>query len=86
MKPIAPPEYLSKWISKLPDHIKLRDLIIPGSHASNSADIYKPKWGIPFMLCQKISILKQLRAGIRYLDIKFGVRKDEIYDILGITK
>ena len=80
------PKYLSYWISKLPDYLRLRDLIIPGSHASNSKDIYKPKWGLPFMLCQKISITKQLQAGIRYLDIKFGVRKDKIYKMLGITK
>lgn len=86
MQDNKPPAYLSNWIGKLPAHLKLRDLIIPGSHASNSRDIYKPKWGIPFTLCQTLSVSEQLAMGIRYFDFKFGVRKDKIYDVLGVTK
>jgi 1-phosphatidylinositol phosphodiesterase len=86
MKTMEPPKYLSTWVTNIPPHIKLRHLILPGSHASNSSTIYKPKLGIPFMLSQTISVGKQLRAGIRFFDLKFGVRKDKIYDMLKITK
>lgn len=80
------PEYLSSWMGSLPGHLKFRDLIIPGSHASNSINLYKPKWSLPFTTCQKISLKNQLKCGIRYLDIRFGVRKDKIYEMLNINK
>jgi hypothetical protein len=80
------PEYLSSWMSSLPSHLRFRNLIIPGSHASNSNNLYKPKWSLPFTKCQQISISQQLKSGIRYLDFKYGVRKDKIYDMLNINK
>ena len=81
-----PPQYLSSWMGSLPKQLFFRDLIIPGRHASNSMDLYKPKWSLPFTKCQHFSISQQLKWGVRYLDIKFGVRKDKIYEMLGINK
>jgi hypothetical protein len=81
-----PPAYLSSWMGSLPKHLLFRDLIIPGSHSSNSNDLYKPKWSLPFTKCQEFSVSQQLKWGVRYLDIKFGVRKDKIYEMLGINK
>ena len=80
------PAYLSSWMTSLPGRIKFRDLVIPGSHASNSKSLYKPKWSLPFTRCQHVSIKEQLESGVRYIDIKFGVRKEKIYEMLGIGK
>ena len=86
MKKSTSPFYLSNWMGELKYHMKLKNLILPGANASNSKALYKPKWALPFARCQTISVCDQLNLGVRYLDVKFGVRKDKIYEMLNITK
>lgn len=61
----------SKWMSKLPDEIKLSQLTIPGTHNSLAVDCS------PFAKCQKMPLNYQLNYGIRYLDIRCRHVKDE---------
>ena len=78
--------YLSQWMTNIPGHILWRDLIIPGSHNSNSDDLNTPKLVVPFSQCQKISITDQLRAGIRYLDIRFAMLPNKKVKALDLNK
>ena len=60
------------WMSRLPDDISLANLNIPGTH--NSAARYElfPKTAI----CQSLSLTAQLRAGVRFFDIRCRHKKD----------
>ena len=80
------PQYLSYWMSHLPGYIKLRDLVIPGSHDANSFDLYKPKVAVPFSQCQKLSILNQLKSGIRFMDLRYSLSKAKKLKKLGINR
>lgn len=80
------PNYLSFWMSYLPETILLRDLIIPGAHVANSHDLYQPRLMLPFSRCQKLSITRQLEAGIRFLDLRYGLSSKKIFRKLGIDK
>ncbi|KAM9313325.1 uncharacterized protein PAF06_011320 [Gastrophryne carolinensis] len=55
---------LPDWMSHLPDHLPLASLAIPGTH--NTMALY----GGPVVECQSWSLLNQLKAGIRFLDIR----------------
>ena len=57
-------------MSELPEHLLLRDIIIPGSHAANTYDLETPKLHIPFSRCQLLSIKVQLVCGVRYFDLR----------------
>ena len=52
------------WMKSLPDERLLRDLFIPGTHDTCSL------YGGDAIQCQSLTLPKQLRAGIRYLDIR----------------
>lgn len=70
---------VSSWMASLPDQLPLHQISIPGTHDSGS--YCKPKLAIdedeplPINIryeaqCQSWSITDQLRAGIRYLDLR----------------
>jgi hypothetical protein len=80
------PIYLSYWMSHLPEHVQLRDLIIPGTHAANSHDLKEPKLLKAFAKCQKLKILDQLEMGIRYLDLRYGIKNKKALKKLGIDR
>lgn len=86
MKTARPPDYLSYWMSKISDQTLLRNLIIPGSHNTNSHDLYKPKLNIPFTQCQVLSISDQLKLGIRYLDIRYGANTSRKSKKFGVDR
>ena len=62
------------WMASLPDDARLNELAIPGTHNSAAAFVQMAY----FNKCQSKSILKQLEAGFRYLDIRLAVEKDKL--------
>ena len=78
--------YLSYWMSKLPDHMKLRNLIIPGSHAANTISLKKPKLSIPFAQCQKSTLVDQLKMGVRFFDMRYGQVSEKKMKKLGLNE
>ncbi len=61
---LTPNFFFSDWISKLPDNLKLSQLTIPGTHNSCSFQ------GTPFAITQSYSLELQLKAGLRYFDLR----------------
>ncbi|EHS64832.1 uncharacterized protein PGTG_22509 [Puccinia graminis f. sp. tritici CRL 75-36-700-3] len=57
----------SNWMSHLPDEVAISELTIPGSH--QSCAIY----GWPVARCQTRSLARQLKDGIRFLDIRLAL-------------
>lgn len=68
----------SKWMSALDDDTLLSAITIPGTHDSAA---YTVSW--PFVATQKLSIVQQLDAGIRYFDFRCGVRNDIVEMVHG---
>ncbi|KAK5116958.1 hypothetical protein LTR62_006679 [Meristemomyces frigidus] len=66
------------WMSKLDDDIKLSSLTIPGTHDSAA---FTTPW--PFIQTQKMTIMEQLNAGIRYFDLRCGLRDDVLVMVHG---
>ncbi|KAF2162226.1 hypothetical protein M409DRAFT_27231 [Zasmidium cellare ATCC 36951] len=60
-----------KWMARLDDDLLVSSLSIPGTHDSAA---YTHPW--PFIATQRMSILEQLNAGIRYFDFRCGIRED----------
>ena len=72
-------------MSHLPDHLPLSSLTIPGTHDSAA---FTYSW--PFIQTQSMNFLEQLAAGIRYFDLRCGLRDDSVQmvhgtAVLGIT-
>jgi len=68
------------WMSMLPDETLLSALTIPGTHDSTA---YTHAW--PFVQTQMMDVSSQLAAGIRYLDLRCGLRKDTLEMVHGPT-
>lgn len=75
------------WMGQLPDDTPLTQLSVPGTHDTMAYDdIWKVlSWG-GIGQCQSVSLSKQLKGGIRALDIrcrhfhnKFPIHHDKIY-------
>lgn len=58
-------------MSKLEDDVLVSSLSIPGTHDSAA---YTRPW--PYIATQKMDIRQQLNAGIRYFDLRCGIRDD----------
>lgn len=80
-----------KWMSYLPDDIKLSDISIPGTHDSATSDY---RGGVVGVVTQDWSVKEQLNAGIRHLDLRLRaeIRNNKwVFDLqhgnyyLGIT-
>ena len=65
----------ASWMADLDDAREIYALSIPGTHDSGAlysiADIYGK--------CQGLSIKEQLKAGVRFLDIRLRLVNDELY-------
>jgi hypothetical protein len=75
--------YLENWMGILYNKIKDKKLIhltIPGSHDSNTYTVVNSMMAKKFAKCQAINVYEQLKLGIRYLDLRFGVLEDQIID------
>lgn len=60
-KPVHP-----SWMSLIPDHISLTSVSIPGTHDTETYDLVDN----PVYQCQNHDLKAQLRAGLRYFDIR----------------
>lgn len=61
-----------KWMAHVKDKTLLSALTIPGTHDSAA---FTYAWA-PFVTTQTLDIRKQLDAGIRYFDLRCGIRDD----------
>ena len=68
------------WMADLDDDLPLSALTIPGTHDSSA---FTYSW--PFVATQKMDFLQQLNAGIRYFDLRCGVRNDVVEMVHGPT-
>jgi 1-phosphatidylinositol phosphodiesterase len=66
---------LESWMSvdSLPDSKSISALSIPGSHDSAAISY------LPYVSCQTMSITNQLNSGIRFLDLRCGLRDNTLY-------
>ncbi|KAK4952531.1 hypothetical protein LTR10_009337 [Elasticomyces elasticus] len=74
-----------RWMAKLHNRMPVSALTIPGTHDSAA---FTGAW--PFIQTQKMGITEQLNAGIRYFDLRCGLRDDIVEmvhgsAILGLT-
>jgi len=68
----------SRWMSRIPSEALLSDCSIPGTHDSAA---HGSMW--PFVSTQNLDIHQQLHAGIRYFDLRCGLRHDELQMVHG---
>lgn len=68
----------SNWMSQLPDSKRISEISIPGTH--DTAALY----GGHLSQCQSMSIEEQLKAGIRFFDIRCGLIDNVFYIYHGI--
>lgn len=71
------------WISKLPDHIFVSQLSIPGTHDAATGNGVQLAM---FAQCQDVSVDKQWEAGIRAFDLRPIVKKDHLHINHGIAE
>ena len=63
-----------RWMASIPDTVNITDLSIPGTHDTMTYNI-----GSETLQCQNWPLSVQLRAGIRYFDIRARLRDDELH-------
>lgn len=68
------------WMSHLADDVPLSALTVPGTHDSAA---YTYSW--PFVATQTMDIQSQLDHGIRYFDLRCGIRDDIVQMVHGPT-
>ena len=66
------------WMGELNDGLPLSAVTIPGTHDSAA---FTYSW--PFVATQNMNIAEQLNAGIRYFDLRCGVRSDIVEMVHG---
>lgn len=66
------------WMTHLPSTTPMSALTIPGTHDSAA---YTYSW--PFIATQTLDITAQLNAGIRYFDLRCGLRADTLEMVHG---
>lgn len=68
------------WMSQLSDDCLLSDLSIPGTHDSAAYT-----YNVPFIVTQRLDIRQQLDLGVRYFDLRCGLRNDILEMVHGPT-
>lgn len=71
----------AEWMKSLDDDVSLTSLSIPGSHDSGALHSIGDLSG----KCQDLSIDGQLKAGVRFFDIRLQQREDEMKIVHGIV-
>lgn len=71
------------WMAKLPDHIFVSQLSIPGTHDAATGNGVQLAM---FAQCQDVSVDKQWEAGIRAFDFRPIVKKDHLHINHGIAE
>ena len=67
-------ENSTKWMAKLPNDVRLDKLILPGTHASAARYVPQAFFG----RYQSLSVLEQLNAGFRVLDLELVMDGDRL--------
>eukprot|EP01126_Amoeba_proteus_P039753 TRINITY_DN4209_c0_g1_i3.p1 TRINITY_DN4209_c0_g1~~TRINITY_DN4209_c0_g1_i3.p1 ORF type:complete len:339 (+),score=57.46 TRINITY_DN4209_c0_g1_i3:808-1824(+) len=67
------------WVSRVPDHLPLNKVWIPGTHDSASFPHHHVGFVDDINRTQSFTIPNQLAAGIRFLDIRLRHAKDHLY-------
>ncbi|GAA5873560.1 hypothetical protein JCM3774_000050 [Rhodotorula dairenensis] len=62
----------ASWMAALPDHVRLDTLYLPGTHQSLALN-----YPLASSLCQTTTLTAQLRGGIRCLDLRFALIRDD---------
>jgi len=78
VKHVSPPPPMNAWMSRLAPHLSLWQLSIPGTHDSGA------HLGGAAIECQSMKIGEQLRAGIRFIDVRLALRISNTSGHLGI--
>lgn len=65
---------LSSWMDDIPDDVLVTALSVPGTHDSGCID-----GPIEFAKTQNLDIAEQLKAGIRFLDIRLAHYQDDLH-------
>ncbi|KAM4600425.1 1-phosphatidylinositol phosphodiesterase-like [Polymixia lowei] len=73
-----PQSYNIPWMAAIDDCRKLSLITIPGTHDSMALH------GGPLADCQALALKDQLRAGVRYLDLKVFALDDALYVMQGV--
>jgi len=64
----------ASWMAKVPDETRITEMSIPGSHDSGATHSIGDVAG----KCQDLSIADQLKAGVRFLDIRLRLFGDSL--------
>lgn len=75
-------EHGREWMSVIDDSTPISHLAIPGTHDSAAEKIYFS--GIA--RCQYLTVLQQLEAGFRFIDLRLAVKKGKLIAVHGKTK
>lgn len=75
---VLPGSYNIPWMASVQDFRTLSLLTIPGTHDSMAL------YGGPEAECQALSLIDQLRAGIRFLDLKVFALGNTLYVVKGV--
>ncbi|XP_036394597.1 1-phosphatidylinositol phosphodiesterase-like [Megalops cyprinoides] len=73
-----PESYHMKWMNMVDDNKFVSDITIPGTHDTMALH------GGPAAECQAWSLADQLRAGVRYLDLRVFAFEHELYIMHGV--
>ena len=73
----------NNWISRLPDHLFVSQLSIPGTHDAATGNGVQLAM---FSQCQDVSVDKQWQSGIRAFDLRPIVKKDHLHINHGIAE
>lgn len=65
----------SDWMKKLPDDAALNTLSVPGTHDSGALYAFAGVSG----KCQSVGIPQQLKMGVRFLDIRLKLVRNELH-------
>lgn len=71
------------WLSRLPDHIFVSQLSIPGTHDAATGNGVQLAM---FSQCQDVSVDKQWESGIRAFDLRPIIKKDHLHINHGIAE
>jgi 1-phosphatidylinositol phosphodiesterase len=63
----------ASWMASIPDAVNFTSLSVPGTHDSFTFDVRDPVFQ-----CQNRNFTTQLRAGLRYFDVRARLRDDEL--------
>jgi len=65
----------AKWMKRVPAQMRMNEMSIPGTHDSMA---YKGVLPTIYVICQDINLQNQLAHGVRFFDIRLGVKDGKL--------